>query len=97
MGVFFNKIAIFYETFRIIKIINFNRAEPTCYKTYFPYASSGLQNGAFRYIILRVMHLTYTRSMIQFSNRGGLSQMVILQCNTVMQQIESTVGELRSN
>ena len=27
--------------FRIIRIINFNRAEPTCYITNFPYASSG--------------------------------------------------------
>ena len=27
--------------FQIIRMIDFNRAEPTCYRTYFPYASSG--------------------------------------------------------
>ena len=32
--------------------IDFNRAEPTCYRTNFPYASSGWQNGAFLYIVL---------------------------------------------
>ena len=31
----------------MIRIIDFKRAEPTCYRTNFPYASSGEQNGAF--------------------------------------------------
>ena len=52
-----------------------SRAEPTCYRTIFPCASSGLQNGAFRYIVLRVMLLTYIRAMIRSSNCGGLSRM----------------------
>ena len=30
------------KTFWIIRIIDVNRAEPTCYSTNFPYASSGL-------------------------------------------------------
>ena len=33
------------------------------------------QDGAFWYIILRVMLLTYIRAMIRFSNCGGLSRM----------------------
>ena len=76
-------IAIFYEeknfiypadtTFRIIRIIDFNRAEPTCYRTNFHCAISGEQNGAFWYIVLRIMLLTYTRAMIGFSNCGRLS------------------------
>ena len=53
---------------------NRNRAEPTCYWTNFPYASFGWQNGAFWYIVLRVMLLTCTRAMIRFSNCGGLSE-----------------------
>ena len=76
-------IAIFYEkhmnfiysadqTFWIIRIINVYRAEPTCYRTYYSYASSGW---AFWYIVLRVMLLTYTWAMIRFSNCGGLSGM----------------------
>ena len=60
----------------MIRIIDFNRAEPTCYRTNFPYASFGWQNGAFWYIVLRVMLLTYTRAMIRLSNCGGLSRMV---------------------
>ena len=62
-------------TFWIIRIFDFNRAEPTCHRTNFPYASSGYQNGAFWYIVLRIMLLTYTRAMIRFSNCCGLSQM----------------------
>ena len=31
-------------------MIGFNRAEPTCYRTKFPYSRSGLQNEAFWYI-----------------------------------------------
>ena len=34
--------------------MEFNRAEATYYKTYFPYASSGKQNAAFSYMILRI-------------------------------------------
>ena len=41
--------------------MGFNRAEPTCYRTNFPYASSSLQNAAVSYIILC---LTYTRALI---------------------------------
>ena len=63
----------------IIRIIDFNRAEPTCYRTNFPYAISGLQNGSFwyMYIVLRVMLLihVHTRAMLRFSNCGGLSRM----------------------
>ena len=28
-------------TFRVIRKMDFDRAEPTCYRTYFPYTSSG--------------------------------------------------------
>ena len=41
--------------------MDFNTAEPTCYRTNFPYASSGLQIAAFSYIILS---LTYIRGLI---------------------------------
>ena len=51
--------------YSIDRIMDFNRAEPTCYRTNFPYASSDLQNGAFSYIVLRVMRLTYTRGLIR--------------------------------
>ena len=37
------------------------RAEDTCYRMKFPYASSGKQNGAFSYIVLRLKRLTYAR------------------------------------
>ena len=40
-------------------------------------AISGEQNGAFWYIVLHVMLLTYTRAMIRFSNFGGLSRMKV--------------------
>ena len=33
------------------------------------------QNGAFWYIVLRIMLLTYTRAMIRFSRCDGLSRM----------------------
>ena len=58
--------------FRIIRIIDFNRAEPACYRTNFHCAISCEQNGAFWYILLRVMLLTYIRAMICFSNCGNL-------------------------
>ena len=61
-------------TILIIRIVDFNRAEPAYYKTNFLCAISG-ENGAFWYIVLRIMLLTYTRAKIRFSNRGGLSQM----------------------
>ena len=47
-------------TFRVIRKMYFNRAKPTSYITNFPYASSGLHNGAFSYIVLRVIRLTCT-------------------------------------
>ena len=43
------------------------RAGPTCYRTNFPYASSG--------IVLSVMRLTYTRGLIRFSNCAGHSRL----------------------
>ena len=46
--------------FQIIRI-NFNRTEPSCYRTNFSNASSAEQNIAFSYIILC---FTYTRGMI---------------------------------
>ena len=55
--------------------MDFNRAEPTWYRTNFHCAISGEQNGAFWYIVLRIMLLTYTQAMIQISNCGGLSRM----------------------
>ena len=53
-----------------------NIAEPTCYRTTSAYASSSKQNGAFWYIVLRVMLLIYTRGMIRFLNCDRLSQMI---------------------
>ena len=47
---FMEKINFIYsadKTFRIIRIIDFNRTEPTCYRTYFHCTVSGEQNGAF--------------------------------------------------
>ena len=58
--------------------MDFNRVEPTCYITYFPYASSGQQNGAFPYIVLRVMRLRYTLGLILFSNCAGISRVYLL-------------------
>ena len=49
------------KAFRIFGIIDFNRAEPTCHRTNFHCAISGEQNGAFWYIVLRIMLLTYTQ------------------------------------
>ena len=40
--------------------MDFNKAETTCYRTYFPYAISGEQNVVFWCIVPRVMRLTYT-------------------------------------
>ena len=40
------------KTFWIIRIIDFNRAEPACYRTSFHCAILGEQNGAFWYILL---------------------------------------------
>ena len=59
----------------MIRMIDFNTAEPTCYRTKFRYSSSGQQNGAFWYIVLRVMLLIYTQDIIQFSNCDRLSLM----------------------
>ena len=52
--------------------MDFNRVEPTCYRTNFPDASFSKQNGAFLYIVLLVIRLTYTRGLIRFSNCAGL-------------------------
>ena len=68
-------LSLLIKLFWIIRIIDFNRTEPTCYRTIFPYTSSGTQNGAFWYIVLRVMLLMYTWGMIWFSNCDGLSRM----------------------
>ena len=46
-------------TFRVIRKMDFNRAEPTCYRTNFPYSSSGKQNKAFSYIVLLGLHLKF--------------------------------------
>ena len=54
--------------------MEFNRAEPTCYGTNFPYACSGLQNGASSYIVLRKMRLKYARGLIRFSSCARLSK-----------------------
>ena len=64
------------KTFRIIRIIDFKRAEPTCYRTNFHYAISGEQNGEFWYILLRIMLLTYSQAMTRFSNCGGVCRMI---------------------
>ena len=53
----------------------FTGLKPTCYRTNFPYTSSGYQNGAFLYIVLCVMRLTYTRDVIWFSHCAGLSRL----------------------
>ena len=55
-------------TFRIIRIIEFNRAEPTCYRTNFLYASSGSQKWSF------VVHSTTTISVIMSTHCGPLHQ-----------------------
>ena len=79
MPIFMGKIINFIypanKTFRIIRINDFNRAEPTCYRTNFHCAIPSEQNGGFWYIVLRIMLLTYTRAMIGLSNCGGLSGM----------------------
>ena len=50
------------KTFRIIRIINFNTAEPTYYRTNFHCAISGEQNGAFWHIVQGKMLPTNTPS-----------------------------------
>ena len=47
-------------TFQGIRKMDFNTTETTNYGTNFPDASSDLQNGAFSYIVIRIMRLTYT-------------------------------------
>ena len=64
------------KAFRIIRIMDFNCAEPTRYRTHFHCAISGQQNGAFWYIVLRIMLLTYSRAMIRFSNCDGVCRML---------------------
>ena len=64
------------ETFRIIRIIEFNRTEPTCYRTIFQFANSGLRNVACWYIQCSTTRIIYTRGIIQFSNCDGLSRML---------------------
>ena len=59
----------------LIRIIDFNRAEPTCYITSFPYASSSLQNGAFWYIELGVILPSHDLILELWRNCGGLSRM----------------------
>ena len=51
---------------------------PRCYSAIVSYASSGLQNGAFSYIVLRVMHLMYTQGLFGFSNCAVLSQLGVI-------------------
>ena len=72
------------KTFWLIRITDFNRAEPTCYWTNFHCAISGEQNGAFWYIVLHIMLLTYTWAMIWFSNCGGLSRMQVREEHCVL-------------
>ena len=50
--VFSIKYRLSFKTFRVIKIVDLNRTEPTCYNTIFPYSRSGEQNEAFLYIVL---------------------------------------------
>ena len=47
--------------YSVDRVMDFNRAEPTCYRTNFPYSSSSYQNAAFTYIVLP---LTYIRGLI---------------------------------
>ena len=78
LAIFYGKIHFIYpadKTFPIIRIIDFSSAEPACYRTNFHCAISGEQNGAFSYIVLRIMLLTYSPAMIQFSNCGGVCRM----------------------
>ena len=51
------------KLFPVIRKMDFYRAEPTC--------------GAFSYIVLCVMRLTYTRGLIQFSNSAKLSRLMV--------------------
>ena len=55
--------------------MDFNRAELTCYRTNFssPVPAKKIDR-AFSYVVLRVMCLTKTRGLIQFSNCAGLSR-----------------------
>ena len=66
------------KTLPVIRKMDFDKAEPTCYRTNVPYASSGLQNEAFAYIVLRVLRLTCTRYLIRSSNCAGLSQLELV-------------------
>ena len=43
--------------------MDFDRAEPTCYKTNFPNANPGKQNAAFSYIH-EILRLTYIRGLV---------------------------------
>ena len=54
-----NEVGFFSTKYRYSA--DFDRAELTCYRTNFPYTSSGYRNGAFWYIVLRVMLLIYPR------------------------------------
>ena len=51
--------------------MDFNRAEPTCYRTYFPYASSSKQNGAFSYIVLNETKLFHFHRIFKTGGGGG--------------------------
>ena len=51
------------------------KLNPNALELIFNMSVPAKQNGAFWYIVLRVMLLTYTRAMIRFSNCGGLSRM----------------------
>ena len=44
--------------------MDLNRAEPTCYRMNFPFTSSGWQNEALLYKVLRVMCLKYVYRML---------------------------------
>ena len=57
--------------------MDFNRAEPTRYRTNFPYASFSYQNAAFSYIILR---LTYIRGLILELGRKFPIGLRLLSC-----------------
>ena len=72
--------------------MDFKRAESTCYRPNFPYAGSSEQNGAFSYIVLLVMHITYTRGLIGFSNCARLFEKNLAMSMTItLNEIHLTV------
>ena len=58
--------------------MDFNRAESTCYRTNFPYASFGQQSAAFSYIVLR---LAYIRGLIlELSRSFPIDEPPVSEC-----------------